>query len=100
MALPGSHVFFLPAPQQEAGPLAEMDQCRLPSPAEQAQKTTRAMNHLHAYVESCGGKLLDGWDCKLRFRTTTRRNSRLGLTTDNYYYSPCGKTFRSHKQPP
>lgn len=32
MALPGSHVFFLPAPQQEAGPLAEMDQCRLPSP--------------------------------------------------------------------
>jgi hypothetical protein len=31
MALPDSHVFFLPVPQQKAGPLAEMDQCQLPS---------------------------------------------------------------------
>lgn len=30
-----------------------------------------------------GGRLCDSWDCAVRFRTTTRRNGRLGLTTDN-----------------
>lgn len=34
----------------------------------------------------------------MRFRITSRRHGRKGLTTDNYYYSPCGKTFRTHKQ--
>jgi hypothetical protein len=45
-----------------------------------------------------GGSLPQGWDCSLRCRITSRRHGRQGLTTDNYYYSPCGKTFRTHKQ--
>jgi hypothetical protein len=38
---------------------------------------------IHGFCCLAGGKLASGWDCKLRFRTTTRRNGRLGLTTDN-----------------
>lgn len=47
---------------------------------------------------NAGGTLPEGWDCAMRFRITSRRHGRKGLTTDNYYYSPCGKTFRTHKQ--
>lgn len=47
---------------------------------------------------NAGGSLQDDWECSLRFRVTSRRHGRQGLTTDNYYYSPCGKTFRTHKQ--
>lgn len=32
---------------------------------------------------SAGGELPDGWDCRMRFRVTNRRNGRLGRTTDN-----------------
>lgn len=45
-----------------------------------------------------GGSLPAGWDCALRFRITSRRHGRQGVTTDNFYYSPCGKTCRTHKQ--
>jgi hypothetical protein len=45
-----------------------------------------------------GGTLPEGWDCALRFRITSRRHGRQGVTTDNFYYSPCGKTLRTHKQ--
>lgn len=40
----------------------------------------------------------EGWGCALRFRITSRRRGRQGVTTDNFYYSPCGKTLRTHKQ--
>lgn len=94
---------------------------------EQAKKRARALSNLQQFVQSCGescrhylkhreppiktaaaeeqyvslgagGALPEGWDCSMRFRMTSRRHGRRGLTTDNYYYSPCGQTFRTHKQ--
>ncbi|KAF8062728.1 hypothetical protein HT031_004058 [Scenedesmus sp. PABB004] len=91
-----------PAPPPSAGApapgldLAGLD-ASLPDEEELAAKGERALERLRAYVQHCGGELPAGWSAAVRCRLTSRRNGRLGRTTDNFYFSPCGATLRTHR---
>ncbi|KAI8471827.1 MAG: hypothetical protein J3K34DRAFT_520192 [Monoraphidium minutum] len=70
----------------------------LPTPEEQALKEAGALSKLREFVVAHGGTWDDSWTCRMRFRVTARRNGKMGRTTDNYYYSPCGQSFRNYRQ--